>query len=195
MAAATSQSEVAALADEYARALLDLASERGLAVKVEDELFGLAELARQVEGLADFLATPIVPAEEKIEAVSEAIRGAVSELAEDFMAVLLRNRRGPLLGAIARAYRRELDRRTGRRQVRVTSAVALTDYEKRQLAEALRQAIGAEPAIDAAVDPDLLGGIRVQVGERVIDASIQGQLRQLRETLSRRGREDGKQGQ
>ncbi len=186
MTSATEQTEARGVAGEYARALLDLASEAALAEQVADELAGLAELVGRVDALAEFLTSPIVSKGAKADAMSRALHGRVCGLVENFIGVLLRNRRGGLLAATAEAYREELNLRAGRREVLVSSAVALEEGELAELASALRETIGAEPIMRTSVVPELLGGLRVQIGERVIDASIWGRLGRMRQALSRR---------
>jgi F-type H+-transporting ATPase subunit delta len=183
LAGATGHDAASAVASEYARALLGLAAEAGMAEAVEEDLTALVGAFGSDEALAEFLASPAVAPSARQEALDRALGGRVSALALDFMSVLQRNGRGGLLPDVAAAYHRLLIARSGGVEVTVFSAVELDDELRGRLAAVLRDVLGADPVMQLTVDPEVLGGLRLRVGDRVIDASLAGALQRLREDL------------
>jgi F-type H+-transporting ATPase subunit delta len=133
--------------------------------------------------VATFLASPVVGKRAKAAALAQALAGA-SELFRGLIGVLARNNRLYLLPEVASAYRQLLDTRAGRVRVKVASAVPLSDAQTAALTANLKALLGhQEPFLDVRVDPDLLGGLVVQVGDSVIDTSVRSRLQSLRSLL------------
>lgn len=183
----------AAVAGEYAAALLDLAQERSCVEQVAGELSALLELLGGVDKFREFLATPTVPAERKIEVLSRTLQ-AFSPLTRDFLGVLVRNGRGGLLAEVARQFRGLRKRRSGRLDVAVTSAVDLEAEPKKQLVELLREMLRSDVDVEWRVDRSVVGGFLVQAGDRVIDATVANRLERMRKRLTEgRRRSDASQ--
>ena len=180
-------------AGEYARALLDLAQEQGREQPLQEELSALAELGRTVERLDEFLTSPAIAAAAKLRALRQALGERLSPLTWSFLAVLLRNERGGLLGEVAGRFTKLRRVRAGAVDVTVSSAVPLDEPLREELARMLREAMKAEPVLELKVDESLLGGLRVQVGDRVVDASLATVLGRMRSALAKppRPREEG----
>lgn len=176
----------ARLAQVYAQALMAAAGPRADAVGedldslVADVLAGRPDAER-------FLASGAVNRKTK-DAVLQATFGeGVSDVLRNFLGVLNQNNRLGLLRAIAAAYRKLRDEAAGRVRVKVTSAVTLTDDQLSKLKTTLTGRLDAEPVLDARTDPDLLGGLVVQVGDRVYDSSVRTRLDSLRTHLMASG--------
>ena len=97
--------------------------------------------------------------------------------------MLAQNNRLGLLRGVAAAYRAIIDERSGRVRVKVTVAVPLADEQKTKLTANLKDLLKQEPVLDVRVDPDLLGGMIVQVGDSVVDTSVRTRLQSLRTLL------------
>ncbi|HET6430025.1 MAG TPA: ATP synthase F1 subunit delta [Phycisphaerae bacterium] len=189
MSLAVEQDPATVLADEYARALLESAEAEGLADTVAADLSALAEAVRRVPGVDAYWLSPLIPADVRAGRIGEALAPLVSALTLDFLRVLVRNGRGALLGRIGERYERLRDLRAGKVEVIVTTAVPLDEPMRRQVASVLAEALDAEPRMELEVDPDVLGGMTVRIGDRVIDASVAGALDRLRAAMIRRGKE------
>ena len=113
--------------------------------------------------------------------------GRASDLVRGLFGVLTKNGRLDLVRGIAAAYRQLLDERAGRVRVKVTAATKLSNSQRDTLAETLANILKQEPVLDVRVDPDLLGGMVVQVGDRVIDTSVRTRLQTLRTLLLDKG--------
>ncbi len=175
-----------AVARVYAFALLGLAEERGLADQVGAELEGLAQGVSSDRTLAGFLASPLVGEGERRAVLEKALRGGLEDLTVDALQVMSRKGRLALVPALAVSYRRELDRRRGRVDVAVASAVPLSPSLRARLQATLARVTGREPVLRERVDADLVAGLRLAIGDRQIDGSIAARLRRLDSRLLER---------
>jgi F-type H+-transporting ATPase subunit delta len=182
------------VAQLYAQALLALAEEKGIADEVLEELGGLADLAAREPDFHTFLASPLVETEARTRTFEKLFRGRASDLLVDALQVINRKGRLDLLGEIAAAYRQEHRELRGRVQVFVTTAVPLTDDLRAKLSEAAGRFAGRTPELVESVDPGLLGGIVVRVGDERIDTSLKTRLRDLSGTLLRRASQEVQSG-
>ena len=174
----------APVARRYARALHALASEARRAEPVADELAAFEQLLARDAALRDVLLRPWVKAATKRAIVLEiAERLGVSPLTRNFLALVAQRRRLDMLGEILVAYRTRVDEAAGRIRARVRSAAPLTDAERAALRERLGRRLGKTVLLDTEVDPGLLGGFVAEVGSRVLDMSVAGQLSALRERI------------
>lgn len=170
----------------YARALHDLARERGQVDAVQQELETAARAIAAAPELREVLTRPWVPATVKRDLAAEvAARLGVSALTRDFLALVARHGRADQLEAIAEAYRALVDESLGRARARVRTAVPLTEGEQEQLRTRLARALGVkEVRLEEVVDPALLGGFVAEVGSYILDASLDGELARLRQRLA-----------
>jgi F-type H+-transporting ATPase subunit delta len=168
----------------YAEALLDEAQAHNIADQVLEEL---DLLQRDVAGadplLANFFLGGVVGRQTRANALRRAFEGQISEVFLNFLLVLNDHQRLELLRSIIEQYRELYDVRTGKVRVRVRSAVPLGDDHRNFLVDQLRQALSREPVLDARVDPELLGGVVVQVGDFLFDGSVRAQIETIRNQL------------
>jgi F-type H+-transporting ATPase subunit delta len=170
----------------YARALHDLARERGQVEAVQKELDAVVRAIAAAPELREVLTRPWVPATAKRNlAVEVAERLGVSALTRDFLALVARHGRADQVEAIAEAYRGLVDESLERARARVRAAVPLTEVEHEQLRTRLARALGVKDVLlEEVPDPALLGGFVVEVGSYILDASLDGQLARLRQRLA-----------
>lgn len=175
-----------AVAKSYAKALFELASERGQAEAMATEVASLAETVQGAPELVAFLSRPWVAADVKRNTAGDiAARSGVSPLARDFVQLVVAHGRIDHLSAIAEAYRDRVDEAAGRVRARVRSAVALTAADRQMLAARLGRELGGKQVVlEETVDTSLLGGFVAQVGSLVLDGSLDGQLARLRGRLA-----------
>jgi F-type H+-transporting ATPase subunit delta len=181
----------ARLAKVYAEALLAAALNQGGppaadAAGAELSAF-VADVLDRDAVVSGFLASPAVGKKTKAAALDAALPGQASELLRGLLAVLARNGRLDLVRGVAASYRQLLDDRAGRVRVKVASATELTDEQRAALTAHLAGMLKQEPVLDVRVDPDLLGGMVVQVGDRVFDTSVRTRLSTLRTLLLDKG--------
>jgi F-type H+-transporting ATPase subunit delta len=176
------------LARVYAEALLAAAQKQNAVAETGDELSGLVTDVYEKDRAAEsFLSSPAVGKKAKAAVLGAALPGRASDLVRGLFGVLTKNSRLDLVRGIAAAYRQLLDERAGRVRVKVSAAVKLSDAQRDALVETLANALKQQPVLDIRVDPDLLGGMVVQVGDRVIDTSVRTRLQTIRTLLLDKG--------
>lgn len=175
---------VSGLAGRYATALFELADEQKQLDQVADDLAQLRAMIDDSADLSRMIRSPVVAREEQgraIQAVME--RAGLSELTRRFVGVVSGNGRLFAIEGMARAYRAILADRRGELTAEVTSATALSGDQLEQLTEKLRSSMGSNITIEAKVDPELLGGLIVKVGSRMVDSSLRTKLQKLQFVL------------
>jgi F-type H+-transporting ATPase subunit delta len=171
----------------YAESLLRAAEKHNQAPEVLEELESLVhDLFRRDPLIEAFLASTAIGHDRKEAALRLAFTGRASDVFLDFLLVLNKHDRLDLLRAIAAAYRDLFDQRAGRIRVHVQSAVALPDDQQDRLRQEIRSVFQKEPVLEARVNPDLIGGIVVRVGDWTYDTSVRTQLQRIRDQLIER---------
>lgn len=174
------------IARNYADTLLALAQRNGGAATAQEFLAAAEELASLLKAeprIRTFLANPAIPADRKKEALRGALGGRAPELFVRFVLVVVEKRRAGLLDVIAAAYRDRIDEMLGRVRVDVTISHAPDAALQDEIRQALRARLGREVIPTFIVDPDLLGGMVVKVGDQILDGSVRTQAQRLRRRL------------
>jgi len=180
------------LAKVYAEALIAAALKQPNGVEAVVELGAelddfVSGVLRKDQNVASFLSSPAIGKRAKASALGAALPGNSSDLFRGMLAVLTKNSRLNLLAGIAAAYRQLLDDRAGRIRVKVTAAVELSEAQKAALVSTLAASLKQQPVLAISVDPALLGGMIVQIGDRVIDTSIRTRINTLRTLMLDKG--------
>ena len=160
-------------ARRYAEALLGLAPDERAVSELRVSLEKLAPVFDRVSvaGLRD----PSVPMKERIEALTSALRGE-PDVIRSLLILLLETDRIALVPQIALAFGDLVDQREGIAKARITTAVALDEPAHRELVQRLEYESGRRLRATFAVDPTLIGGARVQIGDHLIDSSVHAKL-------------------
>jgi F-type H+-transporting ATPase subunit delta len=176
--------EIATVARPYAEAAFEAALDKHSLGSTADSLQLLAAIARN-EQMRFVLSDPRVSAEQKKELFADVTGGKLDEVARNLLAVLVDNHRELLLAEIEEQF--EALKRDHERVVRarITSAQPLTDQQRADIVGALERRYGKKVEAQVDVDPQLLGGARVQVGDQVIHASVRDALAQMAAALAR----------
>ncbi len=170
----------------YAQALFELADNGGALEAVRDDLRALKQAHRESADLRRLLGSPTFGAEDKAKGLNAiADQAQFNGLTKKFIGLLAANRRASSLPSVIAAFERLYDRRRGVVAATVTTAVPLDDAQLQGVKAALRQALGQDPELSTAVDPSILGGLKVRVGSRLFDASLKTRLDQLKFALKR----------
>jgi F-type H+-transporting ATPase subunit delta len=160
-------------ARRYAEALLALSPNERAVGEVRTSLDKLAPAFDRVTvaGLRD----PSVPMKQRVEAVNAAVRGE-PDVIRSLLVLLLETDRIALVPQIALAFGDLVDRRGGISKARITTAIQLKDGEQRELVNRLERESGTKLRATFAVDPTLIGGAKVQIGDHLIDSSVRAKL-------------------
>src|SRR5581483_10174304 len=165
------------IARVYAEALYDAASAKDQAKEMLDELTALVtDVFARDPAAAEYLSSGIVGRTHKKEFIEKTFVGRVSETFASFLLVLNHHDRLDLLRPIQQAYKELHEERSGQMPVDVRSAVPLSEAHQEQLRKELYESFKREPILAVQVDPDLIGGLVVRVGDWLYDASVRTQL-------------------
>ncbi len=169
------------LAARYAAALFDLAEEKGELDQVAQDLGRLAALTKESADLRRLIRSPLFSRAAQQGGIDAVMEGAkIGPLARNFVGIAAANRRLAELPDMIGAFRARLAARAGEVTAQVASAKPLTAAQTDALIDSLKKALGAKVAIEARVDPGLLGGLVVRVGSRMVDSSLRSRLNRLR---------------
>jgi F-type H+-transporting ATPase subunit delta len=172
------------LARRYATAVWSLAVERGIADRVGSDLALMAKAIGSSGALHDFFVAPIVDRREKERVLSRSFENNVETVALHTVLLLVRRRRETLLWALVTAYQTLARHARNAERVTLQSARPLDRDELRGLVERLERATGKKLEVTERIDPSLIGGLRVLMGDVRIDASIAGRLDALARELA-----------
>jgi F-type H+-transporting ATPase subunit delta len=167
----------------YARALFEAARERDRLEQVQQELSEFVDAVRDVPELRALLRDPQLDPRAKIAALKEILAGA-DELVRNFVLLLTERGRAAELDETQREFERLVAAETGRLSVELTTAVGLSDEEADNIVHSIERSSGRTVDATRSVDPDLLGGVVLQVGSLRLDASLRGRLERLRRELA-----------
>jgi F-type H+-transporting ATPase subunit delta len=171
----------------YAESLLDVAAECGQTDQVLEEFAALIDGVFPAAPQFEAFLTSGALSRKKAEVIRRAFDGRASDLFRNLLLVLNAHRRIDLLRGIRDAAKELHDERAGRMRVEVTSAVPLPDDQRERLRQELAAKYRKEPILTTRVDPDLLGGLVVRVGDWLYDASLRMSLETVRKRILERG--------
>ena len=174
----------ASLAGRYASALFDLARDQRQIDSVGRSLEALGQALVDSKDFNELVSSPLVSRDEAGKAFAAiAPQLGLDPIASNFLGVLARNGRKNELRNVIRAFRRLASEYRGETTAEVVTARALNDDQLAALKAQLRTRAGRDVAIDATVDPEILGGIVVKLGSQQIDASIRTKLNRLAQAM------------
>ncbi len=174
------------IASVYARSLFEVARDSGRLDVVREQLGQFADVLESDQRLQVFFFSPYFSTEEKKDGLRRAVTDA-DPIVLNFLELLIEKHRTPVLFRTRRAFDRLWQDHNRLLPVNVTSAVALDEATVRHIGERIAEQTGRKVDLKANVEPDILGGIVVRVGNSVQDASISHRLDLLRRQITRAG--------
>ena len=173
--------EIAAV---YARSLFEVAKEQDKLDDIRDQLGEFADALAESHELQVFFFSPYFSTQEKEDGLAKAVTGADAAF-ENFLRLLIENHRMPVVFRVRRAFEDLWREENKLLPVQITSAVELDKGIVKELGDKIAEQTGRKIDLAAEVEPDILGGIVVRVGNAVLDASIRNRLEQLRKQVAR----------
>ena len=170
-------------ARRYAQALFLLASEKNANQEWLAEIQELRSALKE-EDIKSFLSSPRVKKQSKSDIVDQ-LKSNFDALLVNFIGLLVARNSINLLPEIEREYRSLLDGSLGRVSAKVITAVKLSDRQVNQLSDGLGSSLQKEVIIEQDIDPDIIGGILIRVGDKIIDGSVHSKLESLKSKLLR----------
>jgi len=175
---------VSGIAGRYATALFDMARDGGQLDAVAQNLDQLTAMLASSADLVRLIRSPAFSRAEQGAAIAAVMEKAgFNELTRRFVGVLAQNRRLFVLADVIAAFKTLLSHHRGEIVAEVVSAVPLGDQQLAQLKLALSSAAAGNVVLQARVEPDLIGGLVVKLGSRMIDASIRAKLNSLKSVM------------
>jgi len=172
------------IAEVYARALFEVAQEHGLLDEVRDDLTAFAQALNDNRDFAVFFFSPYFSTEEKKDGLKRAVTGA-EPVFMNFLEALIERHRMPAIFRIRDRYQDMWEDERDLLPVEVTSAVALDKATIGSIGDRIGEQTKRTVELSSKVDPDILGGIVLRVGNVILDASIRNRLEQLRKQVAR----------
>jgi len=171
------------LARVYGRSLFEVAREHGRLEEVREQLGQFTQALEENRQLAVFFFSPYFSTAEKQEMLGRVLVGA-EQIFLNFLSVLIENHRMPVIFRLRREYERLWEEENRMLPVEITSAIELDPATTENLGRRIGESAGRRVTLSARVDPDILGGIIVRVGNSILDASIRNRLEQLRRQVA-----------
>ena len=171
------------LARRYATAVFSLASDASAVDRVGSELAAILGTIKSDPTILQYFTSPVVNRVEKEQILVESLRGKVGDVPLQTLLLLVRKRRESLLEELVTEYDKIARTARGVEPLIVTTARELGDGEVRALVEHLERTFGKKFEASVTVDRTLIGGVRVAMGDRLIDGSVAGRLEELTRSL------------
>lgn len=169
------------LAKRYAIALADLAQENNILDQVGEELIAFQALLSELPPMRTLMVSPTSEEDKQQTALAAYLEKArPADITGNFLRLLISKRRMSLIDGIVAAFNRERNSRSNRTTVKVRTPMALTQSHTSQLQSSLSEMTGKEVELDVVTEPDLLGGIVVQIGSVMLDYSIRSRLNRMK---------------
>ena len=172
------------IAQVYARSLFEVARDQDKIDDVREQLSQLADALDEDRSLSTFFFSPYFSTEEKKRGLERALVDADPTLV-NFLELLIENHRMPVIFRARRQFEVLWDAEHRLLPVEVTSAVALDPAVAEELGGKISEQTGQNVELTSHVDPDILGGIVLRVGNSILDASIKNSLQQLRRQVAK----------
>ncbi len=179
-----------ALARVYAQSLFELVEQQGGREKIEEissEFDDLVELARENESFREFLRSEILPAAQRAQSLRKMFEGRASDPMLRFLLVLNAKERLSRIASIAAAFDELMEQRFGFVEVDVYTASPLDKPALDALADRIRRILNREPVLHAYVEPEMIGGIKLLIGDQLVDGSVAARLEAMRRRLRTSG--------
>ncbi len=171
------------LARRYARALFQAALNQDIAGQLQEDINSYLELDKKDSSLADFLLSPQMLTSDKIALAHKALDGRVQNLFIDLLLFLVDKKRFDHVIEIFEAYTAIHEEHCGILNAKVVSAIPVNDNQEAALRTMLERETNKEIRLTKVVDPSIIGGLVVYLGDKVIDGSVKYQLESYRKTL------------
>ena len=171
----------------YARALVDLAEQEKGLDHVFSDLMALRAALKAHGDLARMIGTPTVEKSRQLAVMMDIAKlGRFHKLTQNFLGVLVKNRRLNALSGVIDAAETLRAERAGARAVKITTAIELSDTQRSEIAKKMSASLGHDVTLEVTIDPAILGGMIVTVGSRMIDDSVRRKLERLKLSLVQR---------
>jgi F-type H+-transporting ATPase subunit delta len=174
------------IARVYAESLFEVAREKGELEEIRDQLAQFADALAEDRDLQVFFFSPYFSSAEKREGIEKTVSGAEPEFI-NFLELLAEKHRMPAIFRIRGRFEELVAEEMKQLEVNVTSAIELDENVVKQVGKEIEDQTGRKVELSSSVDPDILGGLVLRVGNMVLDASLRNRLERMRREIARAG--------
>lgn len=171
------------VARRYAEAFFSIAKEAGKVDEYQIELEKVVDTIETTENLQDYLAHLLIPANDKKNVVGKIFAGNISQVTLNFVQMIIDKRRELYIAIILEEYKDMADEARNIMKAELISAQEVPEEEVVSLAEKLSVSSGKKIQLQQVVDPSLIGGVKIRMGDKIIDATVAKKLQMLKEKL------------
>lgn len=164
----------------YAKAILNLATERKQDTEVNDDMKLIAATIAESNDLEVMLKSPVIKSTDKTKVLNTLFGSKVNNISKGVFTILQDNKRLAILESVAKQYSIVYDYHKSIKVAKVTTAVALTEKTTEKIQEKIIELTGNKASIENNIDPSILGGFVLRIGDIQYDASISNQLKKLK---------------
>jgi len=168
------------IAARYAKPLLELAEEKSVQDKVKDDMESFVSICRESRDFSMMLKSPIIPHFKKADILKKTFVGRYNDLTVQAFDLITRKNRENVLESIAREFVHLYNAKKGIAEVAVTTTFKLDAGMKKAFEKLAKDITGKDPILSEEVNPDILGGFILKLGDKQIDDSVRGQLNDLK---------------
>ncbi len=172
------------IAQRYSDALVEIAKDGKLTYsKISTDLELVKNTLSQSKDLDEFLVNPITSIEDKKEIIDRVFSGEIDGLIVNFLKVLIDKNRFSVFGEVLNAYNKALDRVNNISRIQVVSAVEMTEDAKNKLKEKLETKLKKNVVIDLEINPEIIAGLVIKMGDNIVDVSLKHKLEDLSKNI------------
>jgi F-type H+-transporting ATPase subunit delta len=174
------------VASRYAKSLIDMAEEQNSLEKIKGDIASFVRVVKENPQLHAVLRNPIIGPDKKTAILDQLFGQTLDPLVLSYFKIVVSKGRSEILYATAKEFINEYNRRKAIFKATVTSAVPLSAENIKQIEQVVREATKGEVILDTKVDPDIIGGFILKVGDKQFDTSISSSLNKLRKEFAQR---------
>ena len=175
------------VASRYAKSLIDLAEEKNSLEKVKSDIEGVVKTLRENPELRAVLANPIVSPDKKFAVLNQIFGASIEPMILAFFKIVVNKGRAEVLYGTTKQFLQDYNERKGIIRASVISATPLSEENRKEIIQVVEEATKGQVILEASVNPDLIGGFVLKVGDKQFDTTISGRLQRLKKEFAQTG--------
>jgi F-type H+-transporting ATPase subunit delta len=171
------------VARRYAEAFFSIAREADKIDDYQQELQKVVQIIQDTEALKDYFAHPLIPTKEKKEIANQLFAKMISTVTLNFLQLVLDKKRESYFELIYKEYEEMADESRNIKKAELISAMPVSDDDLKTLSDTLSRSTGKTIQLQLVIDPAIIGGVKIRMGDKIIDASVAKKLEMLKKSL------------
>ncbi|WP_339060879.1 F0F1 ATP synthase subunit delta [Tepidibacillus marianensis] len=171
------------VAKRYSKAIFEVAFTNRILEQVEADLHLIVKVFKETEGFIDFLRHPLVDKEKKKQIITSSFQDSITDVSKNLILRLIDGGREEYVEAIAEAFTQLANQVRGIADVTATTAIPLSEQEQGKIIQSIQDKLGKTVRLQNIVDPSIIGGMVIQIGDRLYDGSLKKKLTKVKRSL------------